>query len=80
MKHLTFRVQGMTSANCASTLTQMLKKIKGVRRVEVELEPGTAIVRADTAYIKPAQIQAAIKSIGFVAQLSCIGIDEEGGI
>ena len=78
MQYLTFNIQGMTSANCASTLSQMLKKLKGVRRVEVTLEPGTAIVRADTARIKPAQIQAAVNALGFAAKLSYVGTDEEG--
>ena len=69
MQYLTFNIQGMTSANCANTLSQMLKKLKGVRRVEVTLEPGTAIVRADTARIKPAQIQAAVSALGFEGNL-----------
>ena len=78
MQYLTFSIQGMTSANCAGTLSQMLKKLKGVRRVEVTLAPGTAIVRADTARIKPAQIQAAVNAIGFSAKLKYVGTDEEG--
>ena len=78
MQYLTFSIQGMTSANCASTLSQVLKKLKGVKRVEVTLQPGTAIVRADTAHISAAQIQAAVKATGLSAELTYVGTDEEG--
>ena len=68
----------MTSANWASTLSQMLKRLKGVRRVEVTHPPGAVIARADTARINSAQIQAAEQAIGFSAKLNYVGTDEEG--
>ena len=68
----------MNSAVCEKRLASALKKLTGVRRVEVTLEPGTAIVRADTARLNVAQIEAAIAALGFSAKLEYTGPDEQG--
>ena len=68
----------MSSADCAKSVACALKKLKGARRVEVTLEPGTAIVRVDTAHLKVAQVEAAITALGFSATLSYMGPDEQG--
>ena len=78
MKYLTFSVHGMSSADCAESVARALKKLRGARRVEVTLEPGTAILRVDSAHLKVAQVEAAITALGFSATLNYTGPDEQG--
>lgn len=78
MRYLTFSVGGMNSAACEKKLASALKKLKGARRVEVTLAPGTVIVRVDTARLNAAQIEAAIATLGFSANLEYTGPDEQG--
>ena len=78
MQYLTFNISGMTCEGCVSSLTAALKKLKGTRRVEVTLEPGTAVMRVDTAHLKVAQIEASIAALGFSAVLTYVGPDEQG--
>ena len=78
MKYLTFSVHGMSTADCAESVARALKKLRGARRVEVTLEPGTAILRVDSAHLKVAQVEAAISALGFSATLNYTGPDEQG--
>ena len=78
MKYLTFSISGMNCAGCVDSVASALKKLKGARRVEVTLEPGTAILRVDTARLNVAQIEAAISALGFSAKLQYTGPDEQG--
>lgn len=68
----------MSSADCSKSVARALKKLKGARRVEVTLEPGTAKVRVDTAHLKVAQVESAINALGFSSTLNYVGPDEQG--
>ena len=78
MQYLTFSISGMECEGCVNSLTVALKKLKGTRRVEVTLEPGTAVMRVDTAHLKAAQIETAIAALGFSSTLTYVGTDEQG--
>lgn len=78
MKYLTFSISGMNCAGCVNSVANGLKKLKGARSVEVALEPGTAIVRADSAHLNVVQIEAAISALGFSAKLQYTRPDEQG--
>ncbi len=69
LQTLKFDVHGMTCGGCTSSVERVLNKIDGVSHVDVSLQPGTAILEADTARVSPGQIEAAISSLGYQARL-----------
>ena len=69
MQTLKFDVHGMTCGGCTGSLQRALSKIDGVSHVDVAQSPGTATLEADTTRGTPAQIEAAIRSLGYPAKL-----------
>ena len=65
MKTLTFDVHGMTCGGCTSSVKRALGQLDGVNSVEVTLQPGTAIVQADSDVVTSAQIESAIATLGY---------------
>ena len=69
MQTLKFDVQGMTCGGCTGSVQRALGKIDGVSHVDVSLSPGSATLKADPTRVTPAQIEAAISSLGYPAKL-----------
>lgn len=64
---VTLRVGGMTCEGCAIGVRMVLKRLEGVKQVQVSLESGLATVTHDPAKVSVEEMVAAIKQIGFVA-------------
>lgn len=60
----TFTVQGMTCDHCVASVTEEVKRIPGVRDVEVTLESGAVTVTSDTD-LDTAAVQAAVEEAGY---------------
>jgi len=60
------KISGMTCEHCVRATTKALKSVPGVERVEVTLQPGSAVVYGDA---DPALLIAAVKDEGYEAEL-----------
>lgn len=72
-------VSGMTCAGCASTVTRLLSRVRGVADVRVDFGSGRAVV---TGEARPDDLIAAIETAGYGAQLSrdmTLGGEDERG-
>jgi P-type Cu2+ transporter len=67
-KHLiseNFPVLDMSCAACAVSVESILKSTEGVKNAAVNFANQTAFVEYDTALLKPADLQNAVRSIGY---------------
>ena len=70
-----FKVEGMTCAACTVTTKVAIKKLDGIKNIEVSLEDKSATVNYDDSKTKAVKIKENIDSIGYKAtQRQC----EEG--
>ena len=60
-------IEGMTCDNCVRTLTKALKRVNGVKDVEVDRESARAKVTFDTTKADIAGIHEAIERSGYKA-------------
>lgn len=60
----TLKIQGMMCAHCQKHVTEALSAMQGVREVHVDLEQGTANVRADRD-IPQTEFQKVIAEAGY---------------
>jgi copper chaperone len=58
-------IEGMTCDNCVKTLTKALKRVNGVKDVEVERESARAAITFDTTKTDIAAIHEAILQSGY---------------
>ncbi len=58
------KIKGMSCQHCVASVTEALKKIDGITRVEVDLDAARATYEADRE-VPTAEISAAISAIGF---------------
>ncbi len=65
METRTFSVKGMTCNHCVQAITRELKKLPGVRTVDVSLESQSATVRFDESNVGPAEIGRAVSEAGY---------------
>ena len=70
MPTLKLDVHGMTCGGCTSSVKRALGKIDGVSHVDVTLQPGSVTLEVDNGRATPAQIEAAISSLGYQATLN----------
>ncbi|SNZ14050.1 heavy metal translocating P-type ATPase [Hydrogenobacter hydrogenophilus] len=59
------KVEGMTCVNCARTIEINLKRLKGVKSVEVSFELGRVQVEFDEELLSVENIKEAIESLGY---------------
>jgi len=59
-----FRISGMTCGHCVQAVTQELSALDGVQGVEVDLDSGTATVRAE-AELDLAAVRDAVDEAGY---------------
>lgn len=65
LKHLYFKVKGMTCATCVNRIEKQVQKLNGVARVEVNLAQEKAHVAFLATLVKDADIYEAIRKSGF---------------
>ncbi len=65
---ITFKITGMTCANCAMNIEKTLKKLEGISSVTVNFATESAIVYYDPSQITPAQMKKAVEDIGYGAE------------
>jgi copper ion binding protein len=59
-----FTVNGMSCAHCVQAVTAEVTKLRGVRRVDVELDGGTVTVEADRELSEP-EVAIAVAEAGY---------------
>lgn len=60
-------IEGMTCDNCVKTLTRAIKKVNGIKGVEVDRENARATVTFDTTKTDIAAIHESIERSGYKA-------------
>ncbi len=65
VREITIPVAGMTCASCSSAVERALKKLEGVKTVNVNLATEKAVVHYDSTLIRISQIKQAIKKAGY---------------
>ncbi len=66
------KVTGMTCEVCVSTVTQTVKKIMGVTKVNVSLKTGVATVEFDEKLTTTEQLKSAVIDAGYGVDASDI--------
>lgn len=67
-KSVKLAIEGMTCGSCAASITTALKKIDGVRTVEISFEQKSGTVEFDPAKANEQGIVEAVNNAGFKAQ------------
>ncbi|KAJ1675904.1 hypothetical protein EV182_000350 [Spiromyces aspiralis] len=75
-----FLVQGMTCGSCVNNVETNLGSRPGVQRVHVSLMTGEVTVTYDPSHIGSRELCAAIKNLGYSAQLVVAGNDNNSGV
>lgn len=78
LKKEIFPVQGMTCANCATSIEKTIKKLEGVKEVSANFSSEEISVTYDTLQLSLSQIFDAIKSAGYEVPLKKIRIPISG--
>lgn len=63
--NLTFQVEGMSCNHCKMAVTNALKELDGVEKVEVSLEKGTVEVEYDDKKVTIEKMKNAIEDQGY---------------
>jgi copper chaperone len=69
METTTYTVSGMTCSHCASSVDAELRRIAGVRAVDVELDGGIVTITSDGPVAESA-VAAAVEEAGYVLERS----------
>lgn len=64
MTTTTYHVKGMTCGHCVSAVSQELRRVEGVRSVDVDLASGTVSVASDIP-LDEALVGAAVDEAGY---------------
>ena len=59
------KINGMSCAACVAHVEKSLEAVSGVRRVEVELQPGRALVQHEGADVE--ELKRAVAAAGYEA-------------
>ncbi|MBY0415870.1 MAG: cation transporter [Bdellovibrionales bacterium] len=62
-----FSVEGMTCATCTVTTKAAIKKLKGIKDVQVSLDEKSAVIKYDDALTSSDEIKNKIDSVGYKA-------------
>lgn len=62
-----FSVEGMTCATCTVTTKAAIKKLKGIKDVQVSLDEKSAVIKYDNALTSSDEIKKKIDSVGYKA-------------
>lgn len=67
METIRLNITGMSCGHCKAAVENALKRQRGVRTAEVDLQGGTARVEFDPAAVSAAQLTAAVAEEGYTA-------------
>lgn len=67
-KKVTLMIEGMHCGHCAASVTDSLKKVKGVREAETVFTTGKARVVIDPDTVKTDDLVKAVKEAGFTVK------------
>lgn len=67
IKNACLNVEGMTCSACAVTIKSAIKKLDGIKNIQVSLEKKNAIISYDSAFTNSNEIKSKIDSIGYMA-------------
>ncbi len=70
MASLSLKITGMHCSHCRVTVEQALQKVAGVYGAAVDLDGGTAEVDFDGQKAAPEALVAAVKAVGYGAEVS----------
>lgn len=70
---LTLKVDGMTCPTCSYRVSKALVGLPGVKKAEVSLERGQAVVEYEESKVTVDQMVEAIKQAGYSAELVAAG-------
>jgi copper chaperone len=65
METITINIKGMTCSGCVNSITNVLKPLAGVSKVNVSLENNNATLSYDPTKTNLAQFKSAIEDAGF---------------
>ena len=68
MATATLKVTGMSCDHCVRAVTNALKDTAGVRRAEVDLKAGRAVVDYDESQTSPRALASAVMDEGYSAE------------
>lgn len=68
IKSIALDIKGMTCPSCAPKVKSAIRKVSGVKKVEVSLENGKAIVEFEKAEVSVSQLIEAVNKAGFQAE------------
>lgn len=66
-KSACFNVEGMTCAACAVTTKAAVKKLKGIKDIQVSLDDKSAVIKFDDALTSSEEIKKKIDAVGYKA-------------
>ena len=67
METVELKVEGMDCEGCVKSVTRMLSGVRGVQKVDVSLEQGSAQVTYDPAQAGLAELKRAVERAGYKA-------------
>lgn len=70
MTTMKLKVQGMSCGHCVEAVTRALEGVDGVRRADVDLDAGRAVVEYDEARASRAALVGAVMDEGYTAEES----------
>lgn len=68
MKQAVLRISGMSCGHCARTVSQALEAVNGVKKAEVDLAGGRAVVEYEETQTTPAALVGAVMDEGYTAE------------
>lgn len=66
-KNACFNVEGMTCAACTVTTKAAVKKLDGIKDIQVSLDERSAVIKYDDALTSSDEIKKKIDSVGYKA-------------
>lgn len=66
-KNACFNVEGMTCVTCTVTTKAAIKKLNGIKDIQVSLEEKSAVIKYDDALTSSDEIRKKIDSVGYKA-------------
>lgn len=78
-KKVDMKIEGMTCQSCAKAVEKAVKKIDGIKTINVNIATDKATIEYDSSKVKPYQVKVAIEKVGYkvIEKVKDNNIDEE---
>lgn len=78
-KKVDMKIEGMTCQSCAKAVEKAVKKIDGIKTINVNIATDKATIEYDSSKVKPYQVKVAIEKVGYkvIEKVKDDNIDEE---